>query len=237
MPLKKNTITDIIKYCNRDLVPNQEFNASTEYHSDWFVDYFSFLDNKTLSQHLGDAYYQARFMYKLMSALSLPLAKQKGIVKFQIVQYASICEAVLDTAITRYFKTEAEEKFSFTELVPYQNALSAYTKISHLGTNLILCKEKKVKGTIKRTRIDFKTGFAVEKGLIDSAIKASIDKLYDLRNNIHILKAVNNKYNPKLHEAKDAFLLMNTFVDKIKQYYIQHPLSEETIFDKTKSIS
>ena len=47
-----------------------------------------------------------------MNALNLPLAKQKGIVKFQIVQYASICEAVLDMAITKYFKEDAEKEFS-----------------------------------------------------------------------------------------------------------------------------
>ena len=45
------------------------------------------------------------------------LIKQKGIVKFQIVQYASICEAVLDMAISNFFKEDAEEKFSVSELV------------------------------------------------------------------------------------------------------------------------
>ena len=65
-----------------------------------FVSFDSALGYFTNS--VTDAFYQARFMYKLMNALNLPLAKQKGIVKFQIIQYASICEAILDMAITKY---------------------------------------------------------------------------------------------------------------------------------------
>lgn len=222
MKLNKDTITDIIKYCNRDLVPNQSFNPKNQYHNEWFVSYFSFLNDTTVEQQLGDAFYQARFMYKLMNALKLPLAKQRGIVKFQIVQYASICEAILDIAILKFFKEDAEESFSVTELVKYQNALSSDTKITCAGTTLVLCKEKKKKGDLKRTRVDYKTKYAVSKGLITQNTKNAVDNLYDLRNNIHILKAANSQYTPKLREAKDAFVLMQDFVNEIKNFYNTH---------------
>ena len=222
MALSKDTITDVIKFCNRDLIPDQSFNPDKQYHSDWFAAYFSFLSDHTVETQLGVAFYQARFMYKLMNALNLPLAKQKGIVKFQIVQYASICEAVLDMAIVKYFKEDAEKVFSVTELVKYPNAVAVDTKITCGGTPLVLCKAKTKKGDLKRTRVDFKTEYAVSKGLITQRTKEAVDNLYDLRNNIHILKAANSQYTPKLREAKDAFILMQTFVGEIKQFYSVH---------------
>ncbi len=160
-------------------------------------------------------------MYKLMSALRLPLAKQRGIVKAQIIQYASICEAVLDIAIEKYYKDEAEKQFEVTE---YKNtsALSKTTKITVNGCEAFVCTQKKIKGSLKRTRMDYKTGFAAQKGLISGDVKAAFDNLYDLRNNIHILKAVGNSYTPKLREAKDAYLLMKKLVGEIKAFYASH---------------
>ena len=222
MALPKERITEVIRFCNRDLVPDQDYEPDNSYHSEWFKSYFSFLNEEAAEEQLGDAFYQARFMYKLMNALNLPLAKQKGIVKFQIVQYASICEAVLDLAILKYFKDDAEEEFSVNELKPFANALSADTKIICGSTPLVLCKAKKKKGDLKRTRVDFKTKFGVSKGLISEDLKEKIDNLYDLRNNIHILKAANSQYKPKLREAKDAFLLMQSFVSEIKAFYASH---------------
>ena len=89
MALPYNLIAKIIRHCNRDLVPDPKFNPKTTYHSDWFQAYFQFLKMPKEAEHLGDAFYQARFIYKIMNALHLPLAKQHGFVKFQIIQYAS----------------------------------------------------------------------------------------------------------------------------------------------------
>ena len=61
--------------------------------------------------------------------------------------------------------------------------------------------------------------YAVERGLLLQATKDSFDSLYNLRNNIHILKAADSQYIPKLREAKEAFILMQAFVDEIKAYY------------------
>lgn len=67
--------------------------------------------------------------------------------------------------------------------------------------------------------MDYKTKFAVKHGIISQATKDSVDALYDLRNNIHILKAANSQYSPKLKEAKEAFLLMQSFIDEVKIFY------------------
>ena len=92
LPLE--TRKQVVSYCNRDLVPDSAFDAQEQYHSQWFADYFSFLQNTSLSQHLGDAFYQARFIYKLMSALKLPFAKQNGIVKLLNFKLFSMHQSV-----------------------------------------------------------------------------------------------------------------------------------------------
>lgn len=217
--LPKKTKVDVINYCNRDLVPDSDFNIKEQFRNEWFESYFDFLNNKILEQHLGDAFYQARFIYKLMSALSLPLAKQKGIVKFQIIQYASICEAVLDHTIETFFKDEAIDRFSLIEYTKCKNALSQSTKINYENEELFLCKAKIIKGNLKRTRVDFKAQFAVEKGVISGDMKEEICKLYDSRNNIHILKASSSNYTPRLYEAKNAFNLMQEFIEEVKNFF------------------
>lgn len=217
--LEKETITKIVSYCNRDLVPDESYNTNDLYPSDWFANYFSFVNKPKLQKQLGDAFYQARFMYKLMCALNFPLQKQRGIVKFQIIQYASICEAVLDTAITDFYKTEAEAEFGVVELHKENGIFAADVKLTKNGMVVYTCKEKKKKGDLKRTRVDFKTQFAVKKGLLSQSLKERLDILYELRNNVHILKAAETEYNPKLREARDAFVLMMEVVAFVKQYY------------------
>ncbi len=220
--LDRKIIAEVIRYCNRDIVPDETFSIDEEYPSDWFCEYFSFLGDEKIQRQLGDAFYQARFLYKLMCGLRLPLSKQRGVVKFQIVQYASICEAVLDVAILKYFKTEAEEKLSVTELHKEQNALAKDVTLSRGKTPLYVCHEKKKKGDLKRTRVDAKTKFAAEKGLLTQDLKDRLDALYDLRNNIHIIKAAETEYDPKLREARDGFELMRELVGFIRDYYQTH---------------
>lgn len=102
--IKRDCVCKIVEFCNRDLIPDNDFDPNDEYHSEWFERQFSFVDNESLRKQLGMAFYQARFLYKLMNALRLPRAKHYGIVKFQIIQYASICEAVIKRIVNAKFR-------------------------------------------------------------------------------------------------------------------------------------
>lgn len=217
--LDREVIDKVIDFCNRDLVPTGHLDTSSRYQKKWFIGYFSFLRNESLAKHLGDAFYQARFIYKLMNALELAPSQHRGIVKFQIVQYASICEAILDEIIEKYYGVDAATRFSTTEYVRIDGALSVNTKITFNGINVEICKKKTKKNSLKRTRIDAKTQYAVEKTIISADIKRSIDELYDLRNNVHILKAAKGNYVPKVAEAKEAFRVMKMFVKEVKNFY------------------
>ena len=62
----------------------------------------------------------------------------------------------------------------------------------------------------------------MEKGLLTTDLKDRLDMLYDQRNNVHIIKAAEAGYNPKLREAKEGFELMRDVVEHVKNYYINH---------------
>lgn len=223
--LKSSIIKQVINYCNRDIVPDSKFADLNIYPSEWFVQYFSFLEDSNVEKYLGDAFYQARFTYKLMTALKLPLSKHKAIVCFQIIQYASICEALLQTVISKYFKTQFEKKYAIIEYKKCPTAVSKVTKIMYEGEEVFLCKQIEKKADIKRERNDNKTAFAVEHGIITLETKEKIDGLYTLRNNVHILKAAEKNYNPRLYESKEAFLLMQRVTEEIKEFYKNNPLN------------
>ena len=222
MALTNQERSRVINCCNRDIVPDPNFNRDDQYISDWFVEYFSYTNNQSLKKQLGEAFYQARFNYKMMNVLQLPLYKQRGIVKFQIIQYASICEAILDYTITSFFKAELKSTFFDVEYTNFPNALSNNTEITNLGEKLFVCKKKTREKPLKFVRIGDKTDFAVRKLIISNDIKLKVDALYDLRNNVHILKATEVEYYPKLKEAKEAFLLMQEFVQQTKNYFQTH---------------
>lgn len=99
------------------------------------------------------------------------------------------------------------------------SALAKDTRILYGGTQLVLCKETTRKIPITSVRMNQKTEYAYKKGMISDDSKQIIDQLYDMRNNVHILKAVKTNYAPKKHEAKDAYSLMIQVVSELKSFY------------------
>lgn len=226
MPSKpsKKTITDIIAFCNSQVVPDENYIAApVGYPSEWFENYFYFISDPVLKKYLGEAFYQSRFLYKIMLALNLPQYKNIGVVKFQIIQYASICEALIQFVIETKFKDEYSEQNIIYEYTLDQNAISKSTSISFGGTPLYLCKKKKIKPDLKRDRIDKKIAFCLDKGIISDASAKDFQELYDARNNIHILKAVDTNYKPRVHKAKAAFILMSKIRNEIKDFIEDNP--------------
>ena len=84
MPLSLDNRKNILEYCDRDL-------PSTE----WYLDQFDFIEQDALRKRLALEFYAARYLYKLGEALKVSGAHMHAHVKFQIIQYASIYEAVI----------------------------------------------------------------------------------------------------------------------------------------------
>ena len=213
----------VVSCCNQSLISDRNFNPSQKYPIVWFQQQFSFIQNEKVREHLADEFYQTRFAYTLMQTLSLPMAKNKGIVKFQIIQYASICEALLNYTLEVYFKDEFESKYAAVTYVYFSSALSNKTKITFENKPLYLCKSKTEKAKIPWTANPTKAEFALEKGILSQDTKDKYCALYDLRNNAHILKAATADYYPKLKEASAGYELVFQFISEIRAYFEANP--------------
>lgn len=159
-------------------------------------------------------------MYKLMSALNLKKSKYQGILKFQIIQYASICEAVIDYILENKFKDEIGQKYadkSYTKV----SAFASDIKFQKNGKDLGVFDVSKKPKQVRYMRIGDRLEFSLEKEIISIESKTEMLSLYDLRSTVHILKATRDDYYPRLSEAKNAFLIMQRIVEEVKQYYEQ----------------
>ena len=213
----------VVSYCNKHIVPNQEYieHPNHEHPIEWFKNYFSFIPDKSCQAHLADAYYQARFVYKIMQGLQLTSFKRHAFLKFQIQQYASIYEALIDYTLDTYHKKEVAEILKEYEYKPVCALAHNAEFIINDGsskTSIYTCKKAARKITLKTTRITDRTKACVELGIIDEKIKKDLDELYETRNNIHILKAALSDYKPTITGSQHAFELMDSIIPMIAKH-------------------
>ena len=220
--LNTNIKAEVIQCANERLITDNSFKASKEYPANWFISLFDFLDNEQLAKHLGEEFYQTRFATALMETLGLRAGKNKGIVKLQIIAYASICEALLNYAIECFYKDSFGQQFAEVTYAQIKGALSEKTTIKYNNDNVYICKKKSVPASASWTSNPSKAQFAKENGILSEDIADRYCGLYELRNNAHLLKAANASYFPKPKEAKEAYQLVYQFINEIKNCFINN---------------
>lgn len=225
--IPKQTREKIVSYCNKHIVPDAEYieNPSFDHPMDWFVEYFSFIPDPKLRNHLAEAYYQARFAYKIMQGLILTGVKRIAFFKFQIQQYASIYEALLDYTLETYHKKEIETRIlnndEYRPVSAFANNTEMYIIVNTKKVTVFPCVLRKGTRPLKTVKMTEKTKIGVDLGIFDVSIKESVDALYEERNCIHILKAAQSNYRPTLKECKRAFELMPQIVEAVKNHLVQ----------------
>ena len=158
-----------------------------------------------------------------MQGLKLTLFKKSAFLKFQIQQYASIYEALLDYTLETYHKKDIENSLLTKEEYSPISAFAQTTEMYYTDSNskkerILPCVKKLKKQPLKTIKISERTLAGVNLGIFDASIKQSLDMLYDSRNTIHILKAAKTNYTPTLAESQEAFLLMPRIVNAIKEH-------------------
>lgn len=241
MKIDREIRAAVVKDCN-DVIINEIDSINglpegTEYPSQWFVDQFEFLGDPKLAKHLGEAFYQARFAYGLKEALNLSKAKYYGLVKLQILLYVPICEAMLDHMIKKYLHSDQdyEELITYKEYKDRDNLTSEELVLiwrpkndnnapqnSVKDQDVHLCSVVKGKGDVRFVSSDRKADLACKKGLISNATKEKYLEMYDIRNNVHIMRAYWTDYIPKAKGAADAYGLVWNFITELKQYCEEH---------------
>jgi hypothetical protein len=212
MPLRQELRDEILAYCIRDLPGDME----------WHIEQFKFVDDVELKNSLGRAYYAARYVAKLMEALRPEDEFSHPFVKFQIIQYASIYEAVVAFLLWTKYADHAEvKKLQTHKAYRPVHALGSLTKMTFDGEELHSCVYKDAK--TQRSSIPFrdKVDCAVRLGLIEEAYSGDIKKTYELRNLAHLEAEAKRQIEVELEESRTSYWRMKPFLERIADVLAQ----------------
>ncbi|PJB14983.1 MAG: hypothetical protein CO118_05725 [Flavobacteriales bacterium CG_4_9_14_3_um_filter_32_8] len=209
MPLEQGLREQINEYCKRDLPGD----------INWHINQFDFIDNIELRNKVGRAFYSARFISKLMEGLYVAGDDIHPFVKFQIIQYASIYEAVTTYLLWDKYSDHIEVKALQTHKA-YKpvSALGSLTKLTYDGADLFTCVYKDTKTPKNSIPFKDRVDCGVRIGFIDTAYSEDIKKIYSLRNLTHLESEAERQVEMELEDSKKGYWRMKPFIDKIKEF-------------------
>lgn len=211
MPLEANTIDEVLNYCKRDL-PQEH---------DWYINEFDFIKDQSLQESLAREFYTARYIYKLMEALFLEDYELHAHLKFQIIQYASIYEAVINYLLLNNFKEDENVKKISTHISLREiAALSGLTEITYEGNKIFTCLKKETKTSWTSIPFHEKVDASVDIGFVNEIYANEIKSFYTLRNSIHIEAAAKKNIEYEIEQSKLAYRRLRPFIDNIKTFLL-----------------
>ena len=218
MPLDKQVSELILEYCDRDL-PSDEYVSKM----------FAFIDDEKLRSRVQMEFYAARYVYKLGEALNVAEDRLHAHVKFQIVQYASIYEAIIVYFLWEKFSDHpAVTDIEFHDT--FKRAASLPKNVQMLtiaGEEISLCVSSKQKTPRSSIKFDDKVDAAARIGFIDEALGIEIKEFYRLRNAIHIESAIKNDVKYEISSSMLAFRRMQPFTRGIKGFLLTGNLPDD----------
>lgn len=173
-------------------------------------DEFSHVANGDLRKALSETLYGARWLYKLGLALLANNQEQFAHVRAQIIDYASICEALLADALVQ-----------------------AYAKGKILGDQskwLDVKKRRKLiwnttdpLKTVHATTFEWRITVAQESGIIDSRLAGELNKIRTKRNTVHLTSKVMMGVSYYAGLAKRTHEAMHKLINQTKTWVAANP--------------
>ncbi len=173
-----------------DAYARQDLNGDLDDH----IQFFSFLkSDPELMRRVGEEYYSARYIYKLLEGLRIEEAwARRAQVQLQVQQYASIYEACLHHLLFEQCGDRAEVQALLR--IPTLKSWSVSRDLQQrldkasrsLGRNIVAAVDGVVKLADTKVRFDSKARAAVSIGIIDENIANELIEFYAARNMIHI---------------------------------------------------
>ena len=197
-------------YCIKDLPGDLE----------WHILKFDFIDdNSELKERLGRAFYSARYMSKLMEALYVSGNELHSFIKFQVMQYASIYEAVISYLLWNKFKDNDEViKLEYHKAYKPVNALGSLTSIKYGDENIYTCVYRDEKTSKNSISFGDKVDCGVRIGFIEEKYAGDIKNTYKLRNLAHIESEAKRQTEIEIEHAKLGYWRMQPFLERISAF-------------------
>jgi hypothetical protein len=206
MPLDENMRDFIHAYCIKDLPGDLA----------WHVSQFSFVTDAELQSRLGRAFYSARYVSKLMEGLRASGDEIHPFIKFQIMQYASIYEAVISHLLwTRYSDHPEVKALQTHKSYKPVSALGSLTSMMFGDERLFTCVY--TDSRTPRNSIPFKdkVDCAIRIGFVEAAYSQDIKRTYELRNLAHIETEAEKQIEVEIDQSKNGYWRMKPFLDRI----------------------
>lgn len=211
MPLEQTLRDQITDYCKRDLPGDLN----------WHIQQFDFIGDTKLRDKIGRAFYSARFISKLMEAVYVDIHGDEihPFIKFQIIQYASIYEAVITYLLWEVF-AQHPEVIALQTHKAYKpvSALGSLAKMTYDGENLFTCVYKDTKTPKNSIPFKDRVDCAVRIGFIDIAYSEDIKTTFALRNLAHLESEADRNIEMELEDSKKGYWRMKPFIEKIKDF-------------------
>lgn len=219
MPLHLEMRDKVLAYCDAHL-PEDVVVAAM----------FDFLNDADLQERVEAEFYSALYIYKLGEALDVSDDRLHAHVKFQIVQYAAIYEAIIVHMLWKVFPDhQAINSIEYHTAYRKAGALSTALSLtlSDTGEEVALCVETRQKTSRVSIKFDDKVDASVKIGFLDVELGEEIKKFYKLRNAIHLESAIKNQVTYEIASSSLAFRRMQPFTQGIRGFLTTGVLPEE----------
>lgn len=141
--------------------------------TDLEADEFSHVADVDLRKALSETLYGARWLYKLGLALLANNQEQFAHVRAQMIDYASICEALLADVLVQAYK---KGKITGTQSQWFD--IKRKRKLIWYATDPLK--------TVHATSFEWRIAVAHESAIIDSALAGELNKIRTRRNTVHL---------------------------------------------------
>ena len=137
-------------------------------------------------------------------------------VKFQILQYASIYEAVITNLLWGRYKDHQEVQILQTHK-SYKpvSALAGNAKMNYGAEEIFTCVYRDAKTPRNSIPFKDKVDCAVRIGFVDINYSEDIKKIYELRNLAHIETEADKQIEVEIEQAKKGYWRIKQFIEKI----------------------
>lgn len=171
---------------------------------------FSHVANADLRRALAETLYGARWLYKLGLALLANNKEQFAHVRAQIIDYASICEALLADVLV-----QARSKGKLTG--PQSSWFDVKKK-----RKLVWDTSDPLK-TVHATTFEWRIAVAEESSIIDRTLAAELNKIRTRRNTVHLTLKVMMGVSYYAGLAKRTHEAMHKLITQTKDWVKKNP--------------
>jgi hypothetical protein len=148
-------------------------------------------------------------------------------IKFQIMQYASIYEAVVAHLLwTRYIDHPEVKALQTHRSYKPVAALGSATSMKFGDEQLFTCVYRDTKTPRNTIPFKEKVDCAVRIGFVDAAYTEDIKRTYELRNLAHIETEAEKQIEVEIAQSRTGYWRMKPFLDKIVATIAEESRSE-----------